>query len=558
MKLAILLLCHEDVVDLAARLASPFFANDDVKIYVHYDARRSAHEVDALKAAVPPGVRHAFVEDRVACGWGDFTLVEATHRLIRLALADPSFAPDYLALISGSCVPIRPWSSLREFLQRRNGLDFIQSVDIRQRKWVKGGLEHERFKYYFPLNFKRNRAWFDRLTNLQRWLRVRRQVPDGLNIRFGSQWFCLTRDTAAAVSARLAEPALRKFFAQSWIPDEFAIQSLVVQAQRPERIAGHTLTYYEFDDQGRPLVLENGHYEHLLDQPFFFARKVSPHAALLRQQIDNHLREPELDLSYFSRAGSPTSHYQRFLVQALSLPATRARVGASREKWSGVMHVNQRRYCVIHGASRRFALELMRRVRSTSNRHPALDFVFDPLRLVPAAESATWLGLQGGMRPRRDHDPGGFLYELVNIDDERSTAFCIDAATESWVRDFVLWDSNATVLCCEPLGLGKYQRAEAALRDMCVHEEGALYEATLRAVPQPAWLPQDFYDQAARERKHGCQIVRLGEVPVDAPDPTLRVLRAAWSTMSAGDYFAESEDQARRRIHDLGPTQDMR
>ena len=146
----------------------------------------------------------------------------------------------------------------------------------------------------------------------------------------------------------------------------------------------------------------------------------------------------------------------------------------------------------------------------------------------------------------------------MNIDDERSTAFCIDAATESWVRDFVLWDSNATVLCCEPLGLGKYQRAEAALRDMCVHEEGALYEATLRAVLQPAWLPQDFYDQAARERKHGCQIVRLGEVPVDAPDPTLRVLRAAWSTMSAGDYFAESEDQARRRIHDLGPTQDMR
>jgi hypothetical protein len=548
LKLAVLLLCHEEPARIAQLLSLPFFHDAGVKVYVHYDARQGSTALAQLQAAVPGGVQCAFVENRVACSWGDYSLVEATHRMLRMALADHGFQCDYAALASASCIPIRPWSSLREFLRRRRGIDFIQAVDISQRRWVKGGLEQERCQYYFPLNFKRHQVWFDRLTQLQRLLRVRRRAPGDLRIHMGSQWFCLTRETAERVSTRLLEPAVKRFFSLCWIPDECAIQSLVAQVQKPERIAGHTLTYHEFDKDGRPLVLENDHLEHLLNQPFFFARKVSPHATGLLREIEDHLKKPELDLSYFERAGQPTSTHLRHQWRALTLPAARTRVGATSDEWRGPMLGNERRYYVLHGASRAYMLDMMRRVRASGDRLPAFDFVFDPLQLEPAAEAPSWRGFQVGMRPRRDHDPAGFLYELVNVDEQLPTAFCLDAAVPQRIRELVLCDPNAVVLLCEPAGMGKYQRAEAALAGLRLHAEDELFEATLRAVPVQAWLPQDFFEQAARDKKHACRIARFGEL-AETADPMLAALRQAWQGMPALDHFAPSEEQAWQRIY---------
>ncbi|HJV70916.1 beta-1,6-N-acetylglucosaminyltransferase [Ideonella sp.] len=547
-RLAVLLLCHESPALVARALASPFFTSPDVKVYLHYDARRSAAERDALAGALPPGLQHAFVAQRVACGWGDYSLVEATHRLLRAATEDAGFQADHLVLLSASCVPIRPLGSLQEFLRRRDGIDFIQAVDIARRSWVKGGLEKERFELHFPFNFKTQRWLFERATALQRRLGIRRRPPEGLRIHFGSQWFCLTRSTAAAVTARLADRSLQAFFAASWIPDEFAIQSLVMSVQRPERVAGHNLTYYEFDDQGRPLVLENGHFDHLLRQPFFFARKLSPHAGRLAEQIHRHVATPELDLSYFARAGSPTSHYARFLARALNVDAARSKVATVPDRWSGVMALNDRPYLVLYGSSRKLVADLAKRARAANATLPAFDFVFDPLHLTPAAEAVTWRGVQSGMRARRDHDPAGFMHELVHLDAHRSTAMGVDPAVASWLRDFVLWDSHATLVCCEPRGLGKLQRAEAALRDISAYEEPSLFEQTLQAAAVPGWLPQDHFDQAQRDHKHRCRFAHIDEVSVDDPDETLRALRAAWSALDGSSYFEASEAAARSRL----------
>jgi hypothetical protein len=546
-RVAILLLCHEPAARVAQALRSPFFADPQIKVYVHYDGRRTPAERDELARQIPSGVQHAFVPERVPCAWGDYSLVDATHRLLRVATEDPVFRADHLMLVSASCVPLRPLRSLQEFLRRRAGIDFIQAVDITQRSWVKGGLEKERFEFRFPFNFVTHRWLFERFTALQRRLRLRRKPPGELRIHFGSQWFCLTRETALAVSARLADPALRAFFAASWIPDEFAIQSLVMQVQRPERVAGHNLTYYEFDDQGRPLVLENGHYEHLMRQPFFFARKVSAHASTLDQQIRSHVAQPELDLSYFDRVGVPTGHYATYLARALTVDTLRARV-ATVPAWRGVMDLNERPYVVLYGSSRRLAADVARQARSSDPSLPVFDFVFDPLRLVPAAEAPTWRGVQSGMRARRDHDPAGFAHELVHLDAHRSTAMCVDPAVPSWLRDFALWDPNATVVCCDPRGLGKLQRTEAALRDINPLEEAALFEQTVRAAAVPGWLPQDHFEQAQREAKHKCRFISIEAIAADEADPTLGALRLAWKALDAPSYFEASEADARQRL----------
>src|SRR4051812_10712203 len=222
------------------------------------------------------------------------------------ALADREFGAARLLLASGSCRPVRPLTSLQAFLRERPELDFIQAHDISRGRWTKGGLEEERFEYFFPFNYQTQRWWFERATALQRALRVRRRMPAGLRPHFGSQWFCLRRDTAAQVVAMLRRPELARFFASTWIPDEFAIQTAVAALRPASAIAGHGLTYYEFDAQGKPLVLEDWHCAHVRRQPFFFARKISPDARRLERELDELVETPEAGLHYFADVGNPT------------------------------------------------------------------------------------------------------------------------------------------------------------------------------------------------------------------------------------------------------------
>ncbi|WP_374674453.1 beta-1,6-N-acetylglucosaminyltransferase [Ideonella sp.] len=546
MKIAVLMLCHEAPARLAPRLASPFYRSDDVRLYIHYDARRGADELGQLERLVPEGVAARLLPDRVACGWGDYSLVEATHRLMKAALADDGFAADYLVLVSGSCTPVRPLASLQAYLRRRRGMDFIQAVDVQHRSWVKGGLEQERYQYWFPFNFRTHRAWFERTTRWQRRLGIRRAMPEGLRIHFGSQWFALTRETARRVAARLDEPALRGFFARSWIPDEFALQTLVAAEQRPALIAGHHLTYYEFDGQGRPLVLDNGHAGHLARQPFFFARKVAPQAVALQRQIDERVAGVEQDFSYFNHVGRPTNDYQRFLAHALTVKAARATVGSSQDAWRGFMDFNRRPYYVLHASSRSYLLALLAAAREAAPGLPLLDFVFDPASLVPASGQGPVRGVQAGMRARRDYDPGAFLYELANLDSRWPTAFALDAGVPSWTREFVLWDSNATLVHCDPPGLGKLQRAEAALRALNAATDGPVFAATLEAALSPKWLPQEHFAAAVAEKQPACQSWTLADLARERPtDPVLAALASAASRVDAARHHLGSEALAR-------------
>lgn len=552
MKIAILLLCHESPDQIALRLSSPFYASADVKVYVHYDARRGAADLERLKALLPADLQFELLTQRETCAWGEFSLVAATHRLMAQALADTGFQPDYLALVSGSCMPIRPLASLQEFLRRRRGIDFIQAVDISQRSWVKDGLERERFQYYFPFNFQTQRHWFERFTAWQRRLGIERTAPPGLRMHFGSQWFCLTRETAAGVVRRLDEPELRAFFRRSWIPDEFAIQTLVADVQKPAFIAGHNLTYYEFDDQGRPLVLDNGHYAHLMRQPFFFARKVSPDALVLTREIHARVASQEHDLSYFNRAGHATNDYQRFLAHALRVRSARSHIGTAEDPWRGVMDFSHRPYFVLYAASSRYLEHLLSAAR-LGTRLPIFDFLFDPVRLVPASEAGSWRGIQSGMRSRRDYDPGAFLHEVVNIDAELNAAFAINPALPGWARSFVPWDPNATLVCCDPPDQNKAQLAEAALREMNGAHDGALMTATLDAVAdQAAWLPLAHFAKALHEHQHTCRFLRLQEVSNGEKDATLLALKAAVSRVEAGRFYAP-RDVAQTRLRNAHP-----
>lgn len=542
MKIAVLLLCHEAPAVLADYLASPFFRHPDVKVYLHHDGRHPASVLPALRAAVPEGVACQVLDDRVPVAWGEASIVEATRRLMGAALADPAFGAQRLLLASASCHPVRPVSSLQRFLSARPDTEFIQAHDISRGRWVDDGLEEERFRWFFPFNFVTQRRRFEFATRWQRRLHVRRRVPGGLRIHFGSQWFCLTRDTSAKVAELLARPDLARFFRRSWIPDEFAIQTLVAHVCLPARIAGHGLTYYEFDRHGRPLVLEDDHLAHVLAQPFFFARKVAPEASALRAALHVHCARDEDDLSWFDRAGQATADYQRFLARAEVDPAQRASVGAFLPEEGGAMATNRRRYYVLHGTSREFLAELARRARA-GGRLPVFDFPFERTGLRLAAERHVFHGFRPEDRHRARYDPCAFLRELVAVgpDAAHPVAFALDPAAGGPLVDLVARDPRAVLVDCDPPGLDRTQRAAAVVRQVQARHDAWVLEPLLAALRDGRPLPQDRWREPAGRVAGGATHVALADLGLRADDPTAQALAAAADALSSRRWHPDRE-----------------
>jgi hypothetical protein len=544
MKIAVLLLAHESPAALAAHLASPFWRHPDVKVYLHWDGRHDAAQLATLKAALPGDVSCQVLEDRVVVKWGEHSIVEATRRLMAAALADAAFGAERLLLASASCEPIRPVATLQRFLAARPGIEFIQAHDIALGRWVDDGLEEERFRWFFPFNFATQRGLFEFATRWQRRLRVRRRVPGGLRIHFGSQWFCLTRETAAEVTALLARPDLERFFRRSWIPDEFAIQSLVAHVRTPDRIAGHGLTYYEFDRRGRPLVLDNGHLGHVLAQPFFLARKLAPEAAALRAALHAECARPDDgdDPAWFARAGQPTADFRRFLARAETDPAARSSIGSFTPEAGGAMATNRRPYYVLHGTARGYLLALLRRARRDGPL-PLFDFPFERTGMRLAAERHAWYGLRPEDRWRAKYDPRAFLRELVQVDPDpgRPTAFAIDAGVDNAVSEFVARDPRAVIVDCDPPGLDRRRRAAAALCQVVARHDAWILEPTMKALRDGTPLPQDRWRDPATRVAGGARYVALGDLLLDAGDATAAALAEAARDVPAADWYPDRE-----------------
>ncbi|HEY9025189.1 MAG TPA: beta-1,6-N-acetylglucosaminyltransferase, partial [Burkholderiaceae bacterium] len=113
MRIAVLLLCHEAPGAIAEALGSAFYRSPDVKVYLHHDLGSPHHERAAFEAAIPAHVQWQWLEDAVRGRWGEYTLVEATLRLMEASLADAAFGAQRLLLASGSCRPMRPLASLQ-------------------------------------------------------------------------------------------------------------------------------------------------------------------------------------------------------------------------------------------------------------------------------------------------------------------------------------------------------------------------------------------------------------------------------------------------------------
>lgn len=275
MTLGIVVLVHANF-DRAEQVIRHWVAGG-CPVVVHVDRSVNAVDFDSFVNTLAdlPDIRFS---TRHRCEWGMWGLVAATQDASQMLLAEFAHV-DRVFLASGACLPLRPISELRAFLDESPQTDFIESATTADVPWTVGGLDRERFTLRFPFSWKRRRGIFDAYVRLQQFVGVKRRIPNGLVPHMGSQWWCLTRKTLDAI---LNDPKRRqydRYFRRVWIPDESYFQTLV--RKHATRIQSRSLTLSKFDFQGKPHIFYDDHAEILGRSGCFVARKIWPNADAL-------------------------------------------------------------------------------------------------------------------------------------------------------------------------------------------------------------------------------------------------------------------------------------
>jgi len=280
-KIAYILLCHKDP-EAVVRQAEGLTAAGDC-IAIHFDASANAADYKQITETLRSNPNVVFAK-RVKCGWGEWSLVQGS--LNAMIAAEAAF-PDatHFYMVSGDCMAIKPASYAHRFLDE-NDKDFIEHNDFFESDWIKTGMKEDRLHYRHWFNERTHKDLFYKSIRLQKFLKLNREVPKDMEIKIGSQWWCLRRRTVEAITkfVRTRRDIVR-FFSTTWIPDETFFQTLVLHLVPKDEVVNRTLTFLIFSDYGLPATFFNDQYDFLLAQDSLFARKISPHALTLKERL---------------------------------------------------------------------------------------------------------------------------------------------------------------------------------------------------------------------------------------------------------------------------------
>lgn len=418
-KIAYILLCHKDpeaVIQQAGQLTA---AGDYVAI--HFDARARPEHYAQIRAALADNPNVAFARKRAKCGWGEWSLVQATLNAVQTAVeAFPRATHFYM--LSGDCMPVKTAEYAHRFLDEHDA-DFIESFDFFESDWIKTGMKEDRLIYRHFLNERKHKRLFYAAVALQRRLGLERAVPADIQVQIGSQWWCLRRRTVEWILqfTRQRRDVMR-FFRTTWIPDETFFQTLVRHLVPEGEIQSRTLTFLMFSDYGMPVTFYNDHYDLLLSQDFLFARKISPEARELKARLGKLYAAQDVT---FETSNEGRSLY-RFLTE-------RGRIGRrfGMRFWEAEGTLGRERELMIVVCKKwHVAKRLLGQIRQVLN-VPALGYLFTE-EDTPMPDLG---GIQTTLEKRTRHRRALMRMLFENYDTDR-LIICLDPSNLDLMQDF--------------------------------------------------------------------------------------------------------------------------
>jgi len=428
-KIAFILLCHKDpeaIIQQATRLTA---AGDYMAI--HFDGSADHALFDQISSALGDNPNVAFAKKRIKCGWGEWSLVQATLNAVEAAEEQFPRATHFY-MLSGDCMSIKSAEYAQEYLDD-NDVDFIESFDYFDSDWIKTGMKEERLIYRHFVNEREHKKLFYASLSLQKKLGLVRAIPDDIQMMIGSQWWCLRRRTIEWILDFTRERTdVMRFFRTTWIPDETFFQTLVRHLIPEAEIHTRTLTFLMFSDYGMPVTFYDDHYDLLLSQDFLFARKISPNAKNLKQRLGDLFasRDAEFQISdegqklykFLTGRGREGRRFApRFWETKSTLGRERELLIVTCKKW----HVAKR---------------LLAGIRQVTN-VPAIEYIFD--------EESTALPDLGGLQStlaKRTRHRRALMRMLFDYYETDRLIICLDPNNMDLFQDFYADRSKTKLL----------------------------------------------------------------------------------------------------------------
>lgn len=418
-RIAFILLCHKDP-DAIVQQAQQLTAVGDY-IAIHFDARAPKDAFDRIQRGLAGNPNVAYAKRRIKCGWGEWSLVQATLYAVEAAV-DAFPRATHFYMVSGDCMAIKSASYAHDFLDRSD-IDYVESFDYFESEWIKTGFKEERLIYRHFFNERTQKRRFYWSFWAQRRFGITREVPADLQIMIGSQWWCLRRRTVEWILEFTRERRdVMRFFRTTWIPDETFFQTLVRHLVPAKEIETRTLTFLMFTDYGMPVTFYNDHYDLLLSQNALFARKISPEAKELKERLGK-LYASERDDFKISNEG-------RSLFKFLT---GRGRIGRrfATRFWEAEASLGRERELLIVACKKwHVAKRLVEAIRHHTE-IPAFDYVFN--------EEDTQMPDLGGIEStlgKRTRHRRALMRMLFDYNHTDKLIICLDTASLDLMQDF--------------------------------------------------------------------------------------------------------------------------
>jgi hypothetical protein len=266
MRIAHIILAHKNPAQIERLIKAMNHPNFD--FYIHLDKKTDITPFEYLAKIK----QVSFIERRIVCNWGGFTLVQSMLNSID-EIQETGVFYDFINLVSGQDYPIKPVREIYDFYNKNLGYSFMSFDESKATKWWQEA--EARYKIYHFTDMPFKGAYV--VQNIINKLLPKRKLPIDVSL-YGSNkacWWTLSNDSAKYLSSYFKEnPKLSKFLKFTWGSDEFILVTLLMNSPYKDRVINENYRYIDWSaGEAHPKVLKMKDYEQLAKSKMLFARK---------------------------------------------------------------------------------------------------------------------------------------------------------------------------------------------------------------------------------------------------------------------------------------------
>ncbi|WP_442588360.1 beta-1,6-N-acetylglucosaminyltransferase [Pedobacter sp. AW31-3R] len=285
MRIAHLIVAHKNPKQLERLISA--LNHQDSDCYIHLDKKVDIRSFDYLKQLS----NVHFVEERIRCNWGGYSLVRAMLKSIE-QIRKTKITYDFINLLSAQDYPVKPVNEIHDFFEKHIGKSFISFDISNDTKWWKAAAARYKKFHLTDMNF-RGKYFIQNLLNK---MMPERIFPLDLRL-YGSSnstWWTINYEVAIYMAEFLNNNSeLTSFLNYTWTPDEFAIATLIMNSPYKNEVINNNYRYIEWNaGEAHPKTLLTNDYEKIIQSDMLFARKFDIDAdPFILDKIDKHITD---------------------------------------------------------------------------------------------------------------------------------------------------------------------------------------------------------------------------------------------------------------------------